>query len=146
MKVTNMKIVKFLLCLICVLPMIGCSEGEFDETETGKGELNEIETAEYYVKYCFGGQTYNRKYDFSVKFTTILNNLITQHVASYEGWASRISDELVCGPFKLGDTVSLKMSYSSMTNTYLEIHVSKNNSPFALKESGSGYIEYEIDY
>lgn len=143
------KIVKFLLYLICVLPFIGCSEGEIDDIEKNEESI----TSEYYVKYCYGCETLNRKYVFYVEYTSVSNNSIIQFVNSYEGWANKFSDEKICGPFKYGDHVSLKMNYSSMSNTFLEIYISKNNSPFALKKydyisntSGTGYIDYTIDY
>ncbi len=131
-------IVEFLLFLICILPFMGCSGDEIEEDK-------ELVTSEYYVKYCYGGVTSNRAYHFSVQYTGVSNGSTKQFVSSYEGYASKISDEKICGPFKYGDCVSLRMS-GSLLNTFLEIYISKDNSPFALKKYGTEFIDYTIDY
>ena len=130
---------------------MGCSEGKIEEIE----EVDETVTSEYYVKYCYGGAASSMSwYYFDVEYTMdISNNSIIQGTASYEERATKISDEKICGPFKYGDKVSIKMSYTPMPNIFLEIYISKNNSPFALKKydyidhpSGARYIDYTIDY
>ena len=128
---------------------VGCSKSEQNRN-----------TDEYYVKYVFGCQIiqYGKTYapSYSVAFT---NSDLKVQTRRYK---SAGEEEIICGPFKYGDNINVSLAHdyydnvggSSYVQTHIEIHVSKNNSPFALrktkestsKEPYTTAIQYSIDY
>lgn len=107
--------------------------------------------SEYYVKYhflCSDGFHYIR---FTANYTNEKKQTVRvsfgENTSNYNG-SRKYEDEIICGPFKYGDNVSLSLTNQiSVTSRLLEISVSKDNSPFALKESkNSSSISYTIDF
>ena len=138
------KIVKFLLYIICVLPFIGCSEGEIDDIEKNEESI----TSEYYVKYYV--QVNNAITEYSeVNISYSLPNNKTETFV-YGGTGKTLVKEIVIGPFGYADKLSLAVSKTDekyrIKSIDTEILVSKNNSPFALKKYGASSIGYTIDY
>ena len=135
------EMLKYLLCLICVLPIIGCGEDEFDGSD-------EIVPSEYYVKYHV--QINNVYFEYSeVNISYSLPNNKTDTFV-YGGTGKTLVKEIVIGPFSYADKLSLAVTPTSekyrITSIDTEILVSKNNSPFALKKYGARSLDYRIDY
>lgn len=138
-----MKIKHFVLCLLCILAITGCDKSDeniiyFDgHTDT------------YYIKYTYNVSSGSRHFcSFNAVYTVFAqSDDISERTISYSGKAN-YEDEITCGPFKYGDKVELKIE--NEFNVYersLEIHVSKNNSSFALKTFTNGPdISYTVDY
>ena len=97
---------------------------------------------EYYVKYIF---THTKYSTYNATFTfTFTDEKLNQQTRTYNGTGE---EEIVCGPFKLGDKITASCSNggSDLHKMSLDVFVSKNNYPFALR--GSGYsIDFTIDY
>ena len=137
---------KLLGILMFIIPLYSCSENEMEESINSNND-------DYYVKYHYYGDggihfcTFNITYLNSV--TSNSNGAINTIVYKYPETQSRhIEDEIICGPFKKNDKVAIEMTNeSSVINRLLEIHISKNSSPFALRKSTtSNKLEYTIDY
>ena len=131
---------RFLICLLVGLNLFACSKDSDDENMS----------AEYYVKYHFKCSDAKRYVAFVINYT---NENLTTSKRSYgydnlRGGSSKYEDEIVCGPFKHGDMIKLSMSdVKYVSSQLLEINVSKDNSPFALKKSSnSSSVFYTIDY
>jgi hypothetical protein len=117
----------------------GCSKG--DETNSD----------EYYVKYEVNSSTIYTGGKLDVELNAEDNQNISLQINTRSNW------EIVIGPVKKGFKASLKVSevgnnYGHL-KLYTQISVSKNGSPFALKEiDGSDVprtsvdINYTIDY
>ena len=126
-----MGITRAIFICISLMCMVGCSKLS--------------QTDEYYVKYVF---QYSKedihidKANVSFKFT---DEHLNSQTRNYYGNGTK--EEVICGPFKRGDKIIASCQLSSpITYKYnIEIYISKNNSPFALKSSGS-VINYIIDY
>ncbi|SHL12066.1 hypothetical protein SAMN05216463_12356 [Xylanibacter ruminicola] len=111
---------------------------------------------EYYVKYhwltngIINGHAhfciYDIKYVSSISST---NRPITNTINySYPSTKKhQIEDEVICGPFKKSDKVSIEIfNEKSDFSRLLEIYVSKNNSPFALKcSTDANKLDYVIN-
>lgn len=102
-----------------------------DETETATND-------DYYVKYAITGNgTYIYFSDFSIS--------TDQGNKSFSGYQYRSWNQTY-GPVKKGFNASVSVKSSLVT---VEIYVSKNNSPFALKASNAGsnsQVLYIIDF
>ena len=140
---------KYLVLILISLSFFACSEDD-NENETKVPESK----SEYYVKYHFiCGDDIGRRY---VKFTINYVNeklekaskIYGQNSSVWGGGKSSYEDEIICGPFKYGDNISLSTSNEqSVYSRLLEISVSKDNSPFALKVSkNSQEISYTINF
>lgn len=118
--------------LTAILSLVGCS----------KPEQRVENVDEYYVKYVFSHtkySTYNAS--FSLTFT---DEKLNQQTRTYDKSGE---EEIICGPFKYGATIKASCSNGGgdLHKMSLDVFVSKNNYPFALR--GSGYsIEFTIDY
>ena len=150
MKKMKKSLTTLLIALASFLAVVGCSKHNTDE----------FNTDEYYVKYVFTCQVvqYGKIYPtpYTVYFTD--SNLQEQS----RSFKSGEEESVICGPFKYGNEVKLSLEHfyhdnvggSSSANTFLEIYVSKNNSPFALRKSVNNSsqnpqtttLEYTIDY
>ncbi len=139
------------LCVLA-LSLVGCNK----DTKETPAEV----ASEYYVKYVFSCKIiqYGKAYstDYSVTF---IDSGLQEQTRKYK---TVDEEELICGPFKYGDKMSISLKHyysdnaggSSTAQTLLDVYVSKNNSPFALRKSESSSsqrpnttsLEYVIDY
>ena len=142
------KIILFCLTLCC---LFACSkEDENNEVVKNSEPANKNE---YYVKYHYQANGFQHYCGFDIVYVNketensnpAVNTISYQYpnVQSY-----RIDQELICGPFEYGEKASLRMTNeNSVLARLLEIYVSKNNSPFALRKSTTNNtLEYTIDY
>ena len=118
-----------------MLSFIGCSKPAEQNEEVKNTDV-------YYVKYVFThtkNGTYNAQ--FSLTFT---DEKFNQQTRTYDRSGE---EEIICGPFKFGDTIKASCSNggSSFHKVNLDVYVSKNDYPFTLRGSGNS-IEYTIDY
>lgn len=121
--------------LSAILSLTGCSKSEEQNNDVKN-------TDEYYVKYVFTHTKYSTyPASFSLTFTDEKFNLRTR------AYDKSGEEEIVCGPFKFGDTIKASCSNggSSLHKVNLDVYVSKNNYPFTLRGSGNS-IEFTIDY
>ncbi len=127
------------LFLSLVFMSTGCSND--DDLELKKGI--------YYVKYSFTCGNSLHLCSFVIKYTD--GNLQTSSKSygknpSASKAQKSYTDEIICGPFNYGDHVELEITNAvNVYNRSLEISVSKDNSPFALKVSGSSHLSYDIE-
>ena len=133
---------RFLICLLVGLNLLACSKDSDDEKVSD----------EYYVKYHFVGSNTARHFvSFEITYTneqlSTSKKVYGANTTAFHG-STRYEDEIICGPFKYNDMVKLSMrNLLSVNSQLLEIYVSKNNSPFALKKSSnSSSVSYSIDY
>ena len=106
---------------------------------------NHENNVEYYVKYhwftngVINGQAHFCIYDIKYVSSISSNNSPITNTINYSYPSTKkhqIEDEVICGPFKKSDKVSIEIfNEKSEFSKLLEIYVSKNNSPFALKSS-----------
>ena len=126
---------RLVLCFALLLCLAGCS----------KSAQSINNNDEYYVKYVFeGGNTtgYNIYRNCKITFTGETGKQVDMSFGT-----SHLSYEMITGPFKYHDKVSATFDGGGFTYMSIQIYVSKNNSPFALKcLSNGGYLEYTIDY
>ena len=126
----------FLIVLVTFVAVVGCSKPEAHQ---------QANNDEYYVKYLFEGTNrvgYNVYRDCKISFTgekgqveMAFNSVI------------QLSYEVVTGPFKYNSEVYATLDGGGFPNTSIQIFVSKNDSPFALKGMDNGSrLEYTIDY
>jgi len=100
-----------------------------------KDKVELVISDEYYVKYVIKGNgTYIYFSDFSVN--------TDQGNVSFSGYQYHSWNQTY-GPVKKGFRASVSVGSSLVT---VEIYVSKNNGPFALKASKSGDNSYTIDF
>ena len=136
MKKMKRLLTTFLIVLVTFVSVVGCSK-----TEAHQQANND----EYYVKYLFEGTNrvgYNVYRDCKISFTgekgqveMAFNSVI------------QLSYEVVTGPFKYNSKVYATLDGGGFPNTSIQIFVSKNDSPFALKGMDNGdRLEYTIDY
>ena len=133
MKMIKKLLTTFTIALISFVAVVGCSK---PEPQTNNDE--------YYVKYLFEAKNnvgYNRYWDCNISFTGEKGQVEMAFQSVYQ-----LSYEVVTGPFKYNKKVYATLD-SGFQNTSIQIFVSKNDSPFALKcmENGSR-LEYTIDY
>ena len=146
MKKKNRLLTTLLIAFTSFVAVVGCSNLESQD--------------EYYVKYVFTCQVvqYGRFY------STPYNVYFTDSNLQEQSRSFKIGEEesVICGPFQYGNKVKLSLEHfyndnvggSSSANTFLEIYVSKNNSPFALQKSVDNSsqnpqtttLEYTINY
>ena len=112
--------------LVILISLSSCNKDK-DKDEMGISD-------EYYVKYVIKGNgTYIYFSDFSVN--------TDQGNVSFSGYQYHSWNQTY-GPVRKGFRASVSVG-SSVT---VEIYVSKNNGPFALKASKSGDNSYTIDF
>lgn len=125
-----------LIALVSLIAVVGCSKPE-PEQQTNNDE--------YYVKYLFEGTNrvgYNVYHDCTISFTSEKG----QFEMAFKTVIG-LSHEVVTGPFKYGSKVYATLDGGGFPNTSIQIFVSKNDSPFALKGmTNEGRLEYTIDY
>jgi len=113
--------------LVILISLSSCNKDK-DKVEMGISD-------EYYVKYVIKGNgTYIYFSDFSVN--------TGQGNVSFSGYQYHSWNQTY-GPVKKGFRASVSVGSSLVT---VEIYVSKNNGPFALKASKSGDNSYTIDF
>lgn len=107
----------------------------------------QVNNDEYYVEYSLQISKVpgyiNRTADIVFSFIDEYSNTQLRRYIGVGG----MKDTVICGPFKRGDKIIASCSVESQVpyTHLIEIYVSKNNSPFALKSSGE-VIEYTIDF
>ena len=128
------------LTLIFAVSLFGCKESDIEKS------IND----DYYVKYHYYADGVIHSCGFKIKYLNSVTsnsnpavNTIVHHPQS-----EKCENEIICGPFKKNDTVAIEMTNESYVGKrLLEIYVSKDNSPFALRKSTtSNKLEYTIDY
>lgn len=126
---------KIIICLFSLLCLIACSKPE-----------QYIDHDEYYVKYVFQYTKEDRVHiDIAQAVFVFTDEFLNEQTRLYAGTGTK--DEIICGPFKKNDRViaSCVLSSSILYSYYIEIHISKNGSPFAFKTSGE-IVDYLIDF
>ena len=127
------------LTIASILSIMSCSKNDSDMND------NHENNVEYYVKYhwftngVINGQAHFCIYDIKYVSSISSNNSPITNTINYSYPSTKkhqIEDEVICGPFKKSDKVSIEIfNEKSEFSKLLEIYVSKNNSPFALKSS-----------
>ena len=123
--------------ITAILSLNGCSKPD---------PLPDTNNDEYYVNYLFEAKNnvgYGTRYwDCNISFTGEKGQVEMAFQT-----VNQLSYEVVTGPFKYGKKVYATLDGGGFPNTSIQIFVSKNDSPFALKgmENGSR-LEYTIDY
>ena len=124
----------FAISLLSFVAVVGCSKPDLLPNND-----------EYYVKYVFKATNavgYNQYRNCNISFTGDKGQveMVFQTV-------SGLSYEVVTGPFKYNTKVYATLNGNGFPNTSIQILVSKNDSPFALKGMANGSrLEYTIDY
>lgn len=125
-----------LIAFVSFAAVVGCSKPE-PEQQTPKDE--------YYVKYLFEGANpvgYNVYRNCNISFTSEKGQ-----VEMAFNSVIHLSHEVITGPFKYNSKVYATLDGGGFPNTSIQIFVSKNNSPFALKGTANiDRLEYTIDY
>ena len=143
---------KNLLIQLCVAMLFTCNISCSQDTEVKNSNSNQKEEAQYYVKYEIESKNLRyrgRKIEIDIKNESdqIESSIVDQ--TSF--------NEIVIGPVEKGFNAFVSVVSLSQTNYQLELNlkisVSKNNGPFALKESnlstdarGSAELKYTIDF
>ena len=134
---------KISIALMCMISFLSCTKECFYNDENTE--------VDYYVKYHYWAKSGTAQ---SCNFKITYLNSVTSNsdgavhtIYPYNGTNIK-EDEIICGPFKKNDTVAIEMTNESYVGKrLLEIYVSKDNSPFALRKSTtSNKLEYTIDY
>lgn len=119
-----------------ILSLNGCSKSELEQ-QTNKDE--------YYVKYLFEGTN-----SVGINFYCNCNISFTSEKGQVEmtfNAVNHLSHEVITGPFKRNSKVYATLDADRFPNTSIQIFVSKNNSPFALKGmTNEGMLKYTINY
>lgn len=119
-----------------ILSLNGCSKSELEQ-QTNKDE--------YYVKYLFEGTN-----NVGINFYCNCNISFTSEKGKVEmtfNAVNHLSYEVITGPFKRNSKVYATLDGDRFPNTSIQIFVSKNNSPFALKDmTNEGMLKYTINY
>lgn len=130
-----------------MLPLFGCTENDMEEKINNE---EKVDIDEYYVKYHYyaDGGVHFCGFNITYLNSVTSNSNPAVNTITHQAKSKTVENEIICGPFKKGDKASIEMSNeSSVVNRLLEICVSKNNSPFALrKNTNSSKVEYTIDY
>ncbi len=123
-----------LIALVSFVAVVGCSKPE-----------PQVNNDEYYVKYLFEGTNrvgYSVYRDCNISFTGEKGQVEMAFQAIIG-----LSYEVVTGPFKRNSKVYATLDGGGFPNTSIQIFVSKNDSPFALKGmTNEGRLDYTIDY
>ena len=126
----------WLIVLVSFVAVIGCSKPETHQ---------QTNNDEYYVKYLFEGKNrhgYNIYRDCAISFTNEKGQ-VEMAFKTVNG----LSNEVVTGPFNYGSNVYATIDGGGFPNTSIQIFVSKNDSPFALKGmTNEGRLDYTINY
>lgn len=139
---------KILVLILGMLCLFGCSKPD-----------DVVDVDEYYVKYEFScvvvqyGMLYATEYTISFADSHLEEQIRTYKTINEE--------EIICGPFKHGDKVFIALTHfhddnrggTTWAQTIINLHVSKNNSPFALQKTETSstlspkttILEYVID-
>ena len=137
----------FGLALIFMLPLFGCTENDMEEKINNE---EKVDIDEYYVKYHYyaDGGVHFCGFNITYLNSVTSNSNPAVNTITHQAKSKTVENEIICGPFKKGDKASIEMSNeSSVVSRLLEISVSKNSSPFALRKStDSRKLEYTIDY
>lgn len=137
MKKMKRLLTTLLIALVSFVAVVGCSKPD---------PLQQPNNDEYYVKYEFkatnnvgyGSRYWNCNISFTGEKGQVDMGFQTINNLSYE---------VVTGPFKYGSKVYATLDGGGFPNTSIQIFVSKNDSPFALKGmTNEGRLEYTIDY
>ena len=136
----------FGLALILTFSLLGCTETSIEEDINN----DKKEDIEYYVKYHYyaNGGVHFCGFNITYLNSVTSNSNPAVNTITHQAKSKTVENEIICGPFKKGDKASIEMSNeSSVVSRLLEISVSKNSSPFALRKStDSRKLEYTIDY
>lgn len=102
---------------------------------------------EYYVRYEVISTTANNAYTLHATVNNEKNNDVSFTFAAGSQWGT------IIGPVQKGFNASLGLSAPTTIIFHLNIYVSKNESPFAIKANDnsetardSGQLSYTIDY
>lgn len=126
---------KLFIVFVSLVTLVGCSKPE-----------QQVNNDEYYVKYLFEATNNvgysNRYWDCNISFTGEKGQVEMAFPT-----VNRLSYEVITGPFRRNAKMYATLDGGGFPNTSIQIFVSKNDSPFALKgmENGSR-LEYTIDY
>ena len=112
----------------------------------------EIKKDNYYVKYKYSVYHIDHYigYQTTVWYTNNEKKLATKFYESRNGSRAQkgFSDEFICGPFNIGDTISLYIRNSKTEWETFKIEssisVRKNNEPFIEKCKNKVLLEYII--
>ena len=149
-KSSNLRSIDHLLPIRLIWVMI-LTLGLMNTSCENSKEGTEIDPDEYYVKYEVNSSTIysGGKLEVTISSETILPLVLTID--------QRVLWEVIIGPVEKGFVASMKVKAKDETNDqlklYTNIHVSKNNSPFALKKTDGSdtprdqvNITYTINY
>lgn len=124
------------IAFVSLVVVAGCTKPE-PEQQTNKDE--------YYVKYLFEGTNrvgYSVYRDCNISFTSEKGQVEMAFKT-----VNHLFHEVITGPFKYNSKVYATLDGGGFPNTSIQIFVSKNDSPFALKGmTNEGRLEYTIDY
>ena len=141
-----MKKILFIL-LISIVTIVGCNN---DDSEIEPKVEPKVESI-YYAKYNISAGNNTHFCKFALYFTDSYNKISIRNYGentTNSHGSKSYSDEIIVGPFKQNDT--LKLSINNTVSVYyynMEIYVSKDNSPFALKaQTNTSSLEYIIDF
>lgn len=142
-----MRFFYFLLFCFSLIICISCGNDDKNESDINTPE------SEYYVKYHYSCDSGNRYYiKFEAQYLNEIGVIMSRQyglgATVWGGGSTHYEDEIICGPFKYGDTLKLWIvNAEHVSKCLLEISVSKDNAPFALKETSNGKaLSYTINY
>lgn len=123
------------LFLLFALSLLMTACDNFNNPQQGDNSSN---NSEYYVRYSISSSFY--------KFGNIsyadINGTGRAHEGNYSNTSTKWS--ITIGPVKHGFNAFVR--YDSGRADVVKIEISKNNSPFAEKASGSNSASYRINY
>ena len=134
MKMMKKLLTTLLIALASFVAVVGCSKPE-----------PQVNNDEYYVKYLFEATNnvgYSRYWDCNISFSDEKGQVEMAFPT-----VNSLSYEVITGPFSRNAKVYATLDGGGFPNTSIQIFVSKNNSPFALKcLTNEDRLEYTIDY
>ena len=135
MKTMKRLLTTLYIVLASLVAMTGCSKVEPEPLP---------DNDEYYVKYAFTGNNERGFFrDCKISFTTERKEQLEMTFSTI----NVLSYEVVTGPFKYDSKVYATLYGEKLLISSIQIFVSKNDSPFALKGmTNEGRLEYTIDY
>lgn len=144
------KILFYLFFSFIIFGFISCNNDDNDYNEPYKSE--------YMIKYYFKCSVDDPNIILNVGYITNIKNQIyntyyigdkyCEQIANYLG-SYDYEDEIECGPFEYNSTVEFKIykGHPNIKNNILKIYISKNGSPYILKQmSTDSSVKYIIDY
>jgi hypothetical protein len=127
-KQRTLNLVLIIICSLSILSFFSCSE---------ENEIEEITKDNYYVKYIITTNRYDYIWDWTVSTPDGVDVFSDDRTAKWEQ---------VYGPVEKGFICSVNVTDSGGRRPYIEIYVSMNNEPFALKTSvESNTASFRID-